>query len=300
MNAASRWIIRRRDWGDENALARRARRYLRTPFPLSWLCTQRVRIEPVGGAGVHGEWIIPEPEPADGLAAGVILYLHGGGYVSCSAASHRPITSGLAHASGRPVFSADYRLAPEHRFPAALDDAIAAYRWLLGEKVDPRSMVVAGESAGGGLVLSLLQRARDEGLPLPGSAVCFSPWADLTGQSESSLRNDGRCALLRGENVRQFAAAYLGEASALDARASPLFGDFSGLPPVLLQVGSTEILLDDACRVHEKIQRAGGASQLEIFDRVCHGWQMLNPLVPEARLSLEQAAEFIDSARARR
>jgi acetyl esterase/lipase len=174
---------------------------------------------------------------------------------------------------------------------------LAGYRWLLAEGCDPRSLAFAGESAGGGLVLALLLRARAEGLPLPACAVCFSPWTDLTGESESARRNDGQDDMLHQANLSQFAAAYLGEASRLDPLASPLYGDLSGLPPLLLQVGSTEVLLDDARRVHEKVQRLGGESRLEVFDRVCHGWQLLARFVPEARTAVEQAAEFVNAER---
>jgi acetyl esterase/lipase len=145
-------------------------------------------------------------------------------------------------------------------------------------------------------VLGALVRARDEGLPRPAAAVCFSPWTDLAGTGESVRANDGRCAMFRPDNIQDFAAVYLGTASPLDPAVSPLFADLAGLPPILLQVGSTELLLDDARRVHQKIQQAGGASRLEIFEGVFHGWQMLAGIVPEAGAALEQAAGFIREA----
>jgi acetyl esterase/lipase len=191
------------------------------------------------------------------------------------------------------VFGLDYRIAPESRFPAALDDAVTAYQWLLEKGVSPSSISLAGDSAGGGLVLSLLLRARDSGLPLPGCGVCFSPWTDLAGTSASVRLNDGRCHIFRPENIAEFAAVYLGENSPLDPYASPAHADLSGLPALLLQVGSTELLLDDTLRVHKKIQTAGGISKLEIYDDVFHCWQMLDGIVPEARASLRQAAHFI-------
>jgi epsilon-lactone hydrolase len=143
------------------------------------------------------------------------------------------------------------------------------------------------------LLLALLLRARDEGLPLPACAVCFSPWTDLSGAGESQTTNDGRCVFLRTENCREFADAYLGDASPLDPYASPLFGDFKELPPILLQVGSTELLLDDARRIHERVQAAGGQSELEIYEDVAHCWQMLDGFVPEAREALLRATSFI-------
>jgi monoterpene epsilon-lactone hydrolase len=289
LTLAVRVSIRRRRWGDEHALARRARRVLGAPRPLQWLRTRHVRIDAVHDDGIRGEWIV-----ADRSDAGVILYIHGGGYLACSAATHRPITAGLARRTRRRVFAVEYRLAPEHRFPAALDDAVAAYRWLLAQGVAPRSLALAGDSAGGGLVLAALLRLREERLPLPDCAVCFSPWTDLAGTGRSLQSNDGRCAMLHPENITDFARAYLGAASPRHPYASPLFGDLGGLPPLLLQVASSEVLLDDACRVHDKVRAAGGVSRLDVVDGVFHAWQMLDGLMPEAGLALRQAAAFMN------
>jgi monoterpene epsilon-lactone hydrolase len=291
-NASIRLLIRRRKWGkDEHAVARRARRLFGAVPVYQWLRTRGLRLSPISDGGVQGEWVAPEAPDK-----GVILYLHGGGYVSCSAATHRPITAALARLSGFRVLGLDYRLAPEHRFPAALEDAVAGYRWLLTQGVPSSGVAVAGDSAGGGLVLALLLRLRDAGLPLPACGVCFSPWTDLAGTGPSVRLNDGRCAMFRPENIPEFAAAYLGGHSPLDPFASPAYADLSGLPPLLLQVGSTELLLDDARRVHEKIQKAEGVSTLEVYDDVFHCWQMLDGIVPEARAALRQAAASIRSS----
>lgn len=289
ISASIRILIRRRSWGDdEQQVARRARRLFGPPKLFQRLRTRGLRLKPVENEKLRGEWLgVEEPEP------GVILYLHGGGYVSCSTATHRPITAALARLSRRRVFSPDYRLAPEHRYPAALDDALAAYQWLLEQGFYASAISLAGDSAGGGLVLATLLRARDAGLPLPSSAVCFSPWTDLAGTGASTRFNDGRCAMFHPENTAEFAAAYLGDASTHDPYASPVLADFKGLPPVLLQVGSTELLLDDSRRVHEKIREAGGVSELDIYGDVPHCWQMLDGFVPEARAALQQAASFI-------
>ena len=303
MSAGVRLLVRRRRWGvDERAVARRARRLFGTPLPFAWLRTRGLNVRPVkessdGGVVVRGEWIEPERAGDVGGAGDgcVIFYIHGGGYVSCSPTTHRPITASLARLARRRVFSLDYRLAPEHRYPAALDDAVAAYKWLLTrEGIPPGAVSFAGDSAGGGLVLASLLRLRDEGVPLPACAVCFSPWTDLAGACESQRVNDGLCAMFRTENTHEFAPAYLGDASPRDPYASPAYAaDFAGLPPVLLQVGSTELLLDDARGVHHKIQEAGGESRLEIYEDVAHCWQMLDGFVPEARAALRQAASFI-------
>ncbi|MBD0371736.1 MAG: alpha/beta hydrolase [Pyrinomonadaceae bacterium] len=289
LNRGVRMLIRRSSWGtDEQSVARRARRLFGSTPVYQWLRTRGIRLTRVETEKVRGEWLeVEEREP------GVILYFHGGGYVSCSAATHRPITAALARLSRRRVFSLDYRLAPEHRYPAALSDAVAAYEWLLEQEVPANMISLAGDSAGGGLVLATLLRARDMKLPLPTSAVCFSPWTDLAEKGESMRFNDGRCAMFRSTNIDEFASAYLGDASPLDAYASPAFADLKGLPPVLLQVGSTELLLDDSRRVHEKIQEAKGESRLEVYDDVFHCWQMLDGFLPEARAALRQATAFI-------
>lgn len=298
LNAGVRMLVRRREWGaDERAVARRARRLFGSTPLYQRLRTRGLEVRPVrgsssssGGGGVRGEWLAAE----DAAKNEVVLYIHGGGYVSCSAATHRPITAALARLTRRRVFSLNYRLAPEHRYPAALDDAVAAYRWLLAQEgIAASAISIAGDSAGGGLVLGTLLRARDAGLPLPACAVCFSPLTDLAGTGESQHLNDGRCAMFRAGNLREFAPAYLGQESAHNSYASPVYANLRGLPPLLLQVGSTELLLDDARRVHHKILEAGGTSCLEIFDDVAHCWQMLDGLVPEARVALRQAASFI-------
>jgi acetyl esterase/lipase len=281
--------IRRRKWGnDEAAFVRRARRVFGAPgFYQEWQ-SYDADITPVLDGDVHGEWITPKH-----ANEGVILYLHGGGYVSCSAATHRPITAALARLSGLRVFAADYRLAPEFRFPAALDDAVAAYQWLFDQGIPESAISVAGDSAGGGLVVALCLRARDTGQPLPRCGVCFSAWTDLAVTGESIQNNDGRCDMFRSGNIADFAAAYLGDKSPWDPYASPLHGDLSGLPPLLLQVASTELLLDDSRRLHDKLQQAGGESKLEIYDGLFHGWQMTDGIVPEARASLCAASSFI-------
>jgi len=289
MNAGARLLLRRRRWGrDERAVARRARRLFGSPFVYYWLRTRGLRVTPVGDENVRGEWLAR----ADADES-VVIYLHGGGYVSCSPRTHRPLTAALARLTRARVFALDYRVAPEHRFPAALDDAVACYRWLLGQGVPAGAVSVAGDSAGGGLVLGLLLRARDEGLAPPACGVCFSPWTDLSGGGPSVRLNDGRCSMFRTENIAEFAAVYLGGASPLDPYASPAHADLKGLPPLLLQVGSTELLLDDTRLVHRKIQEAGGVSRLETYDDVVHGWHMLEGIVPESGSALRRAAAFI-------
>ena len=288
-DAYVRNVVKRESWGSSERLARRARRLFGSPVFWSYGRSLGLRVTRVESGGVSGEWI----EPPSSLP-GAVLYVHGGGYVACSAGTHRPLTSTLARLTQRRIFSLDYRLAPEHRFPAAFDDTIAAYRWLLREMGDDSSNVaVAGDSAGGGLSLALLVAARDMRLSLPSCAVLFSPWTDMEGLIDAPHPNIERCAMFAPGNIDQFAEAYLGSASRSDPRASPLRSDLHGLPPVLLQVGERELLLEDSRRVHDRIVASGGVSELEEWPDVFHGWQMLDGLVPEARRALDRAAAFI-------
>lgn len=290
-SAAIKATVRRRDWGREDKLARRARRIFGVRRELQGFYTGGVSVARVSAGSIEGEWIRTRDH-----SAGAILYLHGGGYVACSSRTHRPVTARLAKLTHRPVFALDYRLAPEHRFPAALDDAVAGYLWLVEKMhIDPRSIAIGGDSAGGGLALSTLLKLRDTHKPLPGAGFCFSPWTDLSGSSTTAHENDGKCAMFRIDNIVDFANAYLGTTPPTNPLASPLFADLAGLPPILIHVGSTELLLDDSVRLHERIQFAGGESAIEIFDDVPHGWQMLDGFVPESRRSLEKVAAFLDA-----
>jgi acetyl esterase/lipase len=279
---------------DATVQARWARRVARIRHPLGWLSSGGLVITPVREGSIRGEWVEAGPSSH---ARGVVLYLHGGGYVACSPASHRPITARLARLTGRRVLALDYRLAPEHRFPAALVDCVAAYRWLLDRGVAPETIALAGDSAGGGLVLATLVRARDEGLRLPASGVCFSPWTDLAATGDSLAGKAGHSGALSPERVAAFAAIYLGDASPQHPHASPLFADLHGLPPLLIQAGAGEFLVDDARRVHARLLAAGGTSTLSIFEDVPHAWQIFDGYIPEARQALRQAATFIEATR---
>ncbi|SPB15194.1 alpha/beta hydrolase [Caballeronia novacaledonica] len=265
-------------------LARRyaSRRIWSPRVPKGW----RLDIRETGG-----EWLTPPKNPR-----ATILYLHGGGYYFCSPRSHRAIAFGLATRAHARVFSLDYRLAPEHRFPAALDDSVAAYRRLLDDGVPAQTIAIAGDSAGGGLALATLLALRDAGDPLPAAAVLFSPWTDLTCGGESMRTNDGRDPMYHASVFPRVAAQYLGAADAHHPYASPLFGDFVDLPPLLIQVGDTELLLDDSTRVATKARAAGVRVELEIWRDVPHIFQIWAPFMPEAREALTRAAAFIDGA----
>lgn len=263
---------------------RRARRIL-NPDP--YTVPAAVRISPVQVGGVPGEWV----EGASASKA-VLLYLHGGGYFGCSAQSHRPITVGFA-LQGFRVVAPNYRLAPENQFPAALDDAVAAYRGLLSEGHSPPHIVVAGDSAGGGLALSLLLALRDGGLPLPAGAALFSPWTDLAATGDSVRTNAQRCAMFHGPDIAPSARYYLGDTDPRNPLASPLYANFAGLPPMLIHVGENEVLRDDSTRLAERARAAGVRVQLKLWPVVPHAWQLAPHKIPEARQSLRESAAFL-------
>jgi len=289
-SALIRMFVKRRSWGpDETALARRARRVFGTPNALLWLYSRGVSIRTVRESSVTGEWLEPDQQGDEPLT---MLYIHGGGFVSCTARTHRPITTTLARAGVR-VFAVEYRRAPEHRFPYALNDVVAAYRWLVSGGTLAHTISIAGDSAGGGLVLSTLVSLRDAGDPLPACGVMLSPWTDLAGTGKTITSNEKRCAMFFAPNIRDFARAYVGEESPLHPLASPLYADLKGLPPVLLQVGEPELLRDDAVGVHDRITALGGQSTLEIWQDVPHVWHMLAGILPESNQALQGIVRFV-------
>src|SRR5262245_27539796 len=243
-----------------------------------------VEEEPTVASGVPGYWFTPKGAHADRA----LLYLHGGGYVMGSVATHRSLVGRIAGAAGIRCLALDYRLAPEHPFPAAIEDACAAYRGLLVQGIAPSALAIAGDSAGGGLALGCLVALRDAGDPLPAAAVCLSPLADLelSGASVSAGIDD---PLVDRDGTRMMVAAYLQGADPRDPRASPLHADFAGLPPLWIEVGTREILLDDAVRVARRARAAGVEVALERGDGLTHAWQ-LNPQLPEARESVARLA----------
>jgi acetyl esterase/lipase len=251
-------------------------------------------VTPATVGGVRGEWVTPRGARG---ALPVVLYLHGGGYIAGAPHTHRPLTAALARPraglTGARVFAPAYRLAPEHPYPAALDDARAAYRGLLAEGVPPASLAVAGDSAGGGLALATLAALREAGTPLPACAVLFSPWTDLAATGASLAENDRRCAMFYAESIRVAPAAYLAGADPRTPGVSPLYADLAGLPPLLVHAGRDEVLRDDAVRAAARARAAGVTVELTLYDRVPHVWQFWGDLVPEARASLDAAARWV-------
>lgn len=222
-----------------------------------------------------------------------ILYLHGGAFCGGSPQLYRDLTWRLAGAAGATALVPDYRLAPEYPFPAALDDATRAYDWLLADGADPRRIAVAGDSAGGGLVFSLLLRLRDSGRPLPAAAAALSPWTDLALTGASLKENAAKDPLLDARQLPRVTRWYLDGADPRQPAASPVYGDCRGLPPVLIQVGSDEILHDDAVRMTERMRAGGAEATLEIWPRMPHVWHLFAGILPEARRAIGRIGEFL-------
>lgn len=238
--------------------------------------------------GVAGEWVgVP-------AATRHILYLHGGYYVAGGPPTYRNLAARLAAGLDADVLLPDYRLAPEHPYPAAVDDGIAAYRALLATGVDPSTAAIAGDSAGGGLTLAVLLRAKAEGVALPAGAVLLSPWTDLTCSGESIDGNDAADDVLWAASLRAAAAHYAGTSDPALPELSPLFGDLSGLPPLFVTVDESEALLDDSLRLTERARAAGTSVELRRTTGLFHIWPVTVPYVREARQTVAEIVAFLD------
>ncbi|MBI3757006.1 MAG: alpha/beta hydrolase [Deltaproteobacteria bacterium] len=244
---------------------------------------------PVNAGGVPAEWIAAAGAADDR----VILYLHGGGYVMGSIATHREMVARLSKASGARALVVDYRLAPEYPFPAAVDDATAAYRWLLSQDVKPSRIVVAGDSAGGGLTLATLVALRDAKTPLPAAGVCLSPWVDMEGTGASMTTRAKADPVVQKQGLLGMAQLYLGGKDPKSPLAAPLHADLRGLPPLFIQVGDSETLLDDSTRFAEKAKMAGVKVDLEIWPEMPHVWQLFAPFLPEGQQAIDKIGQFV-------
>jgi monoterpene epsilon-lactone hydrolase len=222
-----------------------------------------------------------------------VLYLHGGGYFSGWPGLYRDLTWRLATLCRARVWCIDYRLAPEHPFPAALDDAVAAYIWLLAQGADPRRIAMMGDSAGGGLVFAAMLRLRDEGVELPAAAVVVSPWTDLALTGESLRSNAAVDPLVPVELAPRVIDLYLAGTDPRDPYASPLYGDPTGLPPTLILVGGDDVLRDDAVRMAEKMRGADCHVEIEVWPHMWHVWLMLMRVMPEAKAAIARIADFM-------
>jgi acetyl esterase/lipase len=248
-----------------------------------------VTLEPVSAGGVPAEWS-RTPGAAKDAA---LLYLHGGGYVIGSIASHRHLASELGRAAGVPALAIDYRMAPENPFPAAVEDALAAYRWLLDQGIAANRIAVAGDSAGGGLTVALLIAIKEAGLPQPACAVPISPWVDMAatgGTMDSKAASD---PMVQRQALLDWAALYLAGKPATTPLAAPIHADLSGLAPMLIQVGSEETLLDDALMLAARAGHAQVPVTLEIAPEMIHVWHFFHPILGEARRAIADAGAFM-------
>jgi len=250
-----------------------------------------VKVERVNAPVAPAEWLRP-PSAEPGR---VVLYLHGGGYVIGSPRSHRHLAAAIAGAAGASALLLDYRLAPEHPFPAAVEDATAAYRWLLDQAIAPERIVIAGDSAGGGLTVATLLALREARVPLPAGGVCISPWVDLTCSGASYGTKADADPIVGRSGVEEMARAYLGATPPRTPLASPLFADLRGLPPLLIHVGTDEVLLDDAVQLAERAKAAGVDATLEVYDRMIHVWHWFLPMLDEAQTAVEAIGRFVRS-----
>ena len=252
--------------------------------------TPEFTFDRVDAGGVPAAWV-----EAPGADAGrVMLYLHGGGYVIGSIDTHRELAGRLSQAAAARVLILDYRLAPEHPYPAAVEDAAAAYRWLLADGgAVPARTVIAGDSAGGGLTVAAMLALRDAGDPLPAAGVCLSPWVDMEGIGASMTAKVDVDPMVRREGLVRMAGLYLNGADPRTPLAAPLYADLSGLPPLLIHVGTAETLLDDATRLSERARAAGVDVTLESWDDMIHVWHLFAPLLPEGQQAVERVGDYV-------
>lgn len=245
---------------------------------------------PVDAGGVPAEWVTM-PGARDDRA---LLYLHGGGYVIGSINTHRALAGRLSRELNARVLIIDYRLAPEHPHPAAVDDAVAAYRFLRAEGLAASSITIAGDSAGGGLTVATLLALRDAGDELPAAGACLSPWFDLAGTGESNTTKADEDPVVNMPGLVRMAGMYLNGRKAQDEpTASPLFSDPKGLPPLLIQVGDVEVIRDDSTRFAEKAKQAGVAVEIEVWPEMVHVWQAFGDMVPESKDAVEKIGRFL-------
>ena len=259
--------------------------YVGHPVPLP----ENTKIEQVDADGVPAEWISGPNADAER----VLLYLHGGAYVLGSFKSHRDMVARLSVASGIRGLLIEYRLAPENVFPAAIDDALIAYRWLLANGTKPEHIVIGGDSAGGGLTLALLQTLRDKNVPMPAGAVLISPWTDLTGTVQSRTTKDATDPWISAPAIGFVTPLYAGSEDLHNPLISPIHANLHGFPPLFIHVGNDEVLLDDSLQVADHAKAADVPVELKVWDDMWHVFQAFAYVLPEAQQAVEQIGKFI-------
>jgi monoterpene epsilon-lactone hydrolase len=250
---------------------------------------ENVVFEAVDANGVGAEWA----RPASTCAERAVLYLHGGGYVIGSIGTHRALAAQIAEQADAVALVIDYGLGPENPFPGAVEDAVAAYRFLLARGFEPAQIVIGGDSAGGGLTFATLVALREAGVALPGAAFALSPWVDLECATPTMASKAEVDPMVRRAGLLQMAGLYLAGADPKLPLASPLYADLSGLPPILVQVGTAEVLLDDSLLICERVRAAGGDVELQTFEDLMHVFQAFSPMVPESVEAIRRIGEFL-------
>lgn len=249
---------------------------------------ESVSCEPVSAGSIAAEWIVPE----GAFDGDVMLYLHGGGYCVGSINTHRSMVSHIARAAKTKALLIDYRLAPENPFPAAVEDSTTVYNWLLSQGIAAGDIVIAGDSAGGGLSVATLVSLKEKEIPLPTAAVLLSPWVDLEITGDSIITRADIDPMVTKEGLAEMAGAYLGNTDPRTPLASPLYAGLEGLPPMLIHVGAAEILLDDATRMADRAGQAGVDVTLNTAEDMCHVWHFFSSMLPEAMAAIEEIAQF--------
>jgi phosphinothricin tripeptide acetyl hydrolase len=255
----------------------------------NYLPPEGIRNEPLLAGGVSAEWIIP-PNAEDGRA---IIYLHGGCYVMGSVETHRELISRIAAASSIRILGLNYRLAPASPFPAAVEDATAAYRWLLETGIEARRIAIAGDSAGGGLAIAAALKLRDDGLSLPAAIACISPWTDLAVTGETVASKAAEDPIVNRAMLEGWGKMYLGGHDPRTTLASPLYADLRGLPPMLIQAGGAEVLLDDARRLAARALAAGVETSLQVWPEMIHVWHLFAAVLAEGRSAIGEIGNFL-------
>lgn len=274
-------------WGRETSIIQMRRQWD------AFLSHSRIpaEVEGLDANGVSCRWVMG----AGARRARVILYLHGGGYQIGSAISHHNVMARLSQASRCHVLGVNYRLAPEHRFPAPIDDVLAAYQWLLDQGIQPSNIAFCGDSAGGGLAIAVLVALRDRRMPLPAAAATMSPWVDLEATGNSYVTHADSDPVTQRAMIALMAKTYMGKTADLrDPLASPIHANLAGLPPLLIQVGEREVLLDDARTLAQRAQAAGVMVHFKIWDGMIHTFQLFAGRLQEADAAIREVGEFLN------
>ncbi len=248
-----------------------------------------VKLERTTINGMYAEWL----RPRKAQRGRVLLYLHGGAYVLCSCRTHRQMVSHIARAAGIDALVPEYRLAPEHKFPAAIEDAVGVYRALLASGTRPEDIVIAGDSAGGGLTVATLLSLRHAGDPMPAAVVLLSPFLDATASGESATTRADKDPWFHADDVKVVVDHYCGEANVRDPLVSPVFANVAGLPPAFIQVGDHEILLSDSTRYADMLRESGGDADIEIWPELWHVFQLFIGKMPESRRAIKRIGDYV-------